>query len=199
MSTTQAPRKLRDAELTALKASSRLNEEGKTNLLRMTDHCELKRCFFHENDFRNTKLKFQEIDESGADKMNKEQVVKFYIEIGSDRGTDERIANNVFGIVDQDNDGLLNFSDFVLGTIFLRGASTEHEYSLMFDIIDVSGDKCISYDEMKKFMDKLTKLDASARGEDVSEVDLKKVTSDIFSQYGVKEDEKLSKEQFIEG
>ncbi|CAF1500095.1 unnamed protein product [Adineta ricciae] len=177
MSTTQAPRKLRDAELTALKASSRLNEEEIQNLFE----------------------KFQEIDESGADKMNKEQVVKFYIEIGSDRGTDERIANNVFGIVDQDNDGLLNFSDFVLGTIFLRGASTEHEYSLMFDIIDVSGDKCISYDEMKKFMDKLTKLDASARGEDVSEVDLKKVTSDIFSQYGVKEDEKLSKEQFIEG
>ncbi|CAF1539709.1 unnamed protein product [Adineta ricciae] len=65
--------------------------------------------------------------------------------------------------------------------------------------IDVSGDKCISYDEIKKFMDKITKLDATARGEDVSEVDLKKITSDIFSEYGVNEYEKLSKEQFIEG
>ncbi|CAF1537590.1 unnamed protein product [Adineta ricciae] len=92
MSTTQAPRKLRDAELTALKASSRLNEEEIQSLFE----------------------KFQAMDESGTDKMNKEQVVKFYIEIGSDRGTDERIANNIFGIVDQDNDDLLNFSEFVL-------------------------------------------------------------------------------------
>ena len=42
--------------------------------------------------------------------------------------------SNVFGIMDQNNGGLLDFSEFVLDTLFLNKVLRENEYSLMFDM-----------------------------------------------------------------
>ncbi|CAF1398678.1 unnamed protein product [Rotaria sordida] len=107
------------------------------------------------------------------------------------------LVDKVFTIFDTNEDGAIDFTEFIVGITVFREKALETRLERVFDIIDVSGDGYISFDEMLNFMSKVLIL---ADPQKRKNIDGKTLAAMVFTMFGLNNtSQKISKRQFVEG
>ncbi|UJR20163.1 hypothetical protein I4U23_023295 [Adineta vaga] len=175
MSNKQHSKKLQDSEIAVLKANSKLSEQ----------------------EIRELYESFQIGDENGTGKINKEQFCKYYKQlVGNEEGL-ALMVENVFAICDANHDGSIDFTEFVLASCMGNKNNPDSTLQFAFDMIDISGDQHVSFNEVTDFLEKGIKLGLSK--EEAAQLDVTQITSDIFALFGVDKGQKLNRQQFVDG
>ncbi|XP_062575207.1 hippocalcin-like protein 1 [Saccostrea cucullata] len=113
-------------------------------------------------------------------------------------GDASEFAKHVFRVFDQNDDGLLDFREFVCGfSVVLRG-SVDDKLSFSFQIYDINGNGFITRDEMKEVLSAMYKVEC-ALSADPTRDDPEERTDAIFNQMDINCDDNLSLEEFVQG
>ncbi|CAF0920944.1 unnamed protein product [Rotaria sordida] len=161
-----------DKQMTVLKANTELSEP------------EIQKFY---SDFKN---------ECPSGTMNKEQFYKFYKRILVSKEKDLSFVDNMFAVFDQNHDGSIAFSEFVLTLAMLKKRDLNGTLNFGFEMMDISGDGYISYDEMVDFLEKILRL---TDPEDKKDMNSKLLTIGIFNMFNLNKRQNISKKQFIDG
>ncbi|XP_022302315.2 neurocalcin homolog [Crassostrea virginica] len=112
-------------------------------------------------------------------------------------GDASEFAKHVFRVFDRNDDGRLDFREFICGfSVGLRG-SVEEKLKFSFRIYDVDGNGYISPEEMVEIFTAFEKTSSSCAPP--SRKDPREMTTSIFRKMDSNADRKLSLEEFIEG
>ncbi|CAF1019333.1 unnamed protein product [Adineta steineri] len=154
----------------------------------------------------STKLSDQEIREmfdefnkgGGSDgKITKEEFRKYYKKsVGSDDKAGI-LADNTFAAFDANHDGSINFTEFTFAIMAQNKTDLDSILNFSFEVMDVSGDGQLSFDELKTYLEKATIL-AVGQAE-AATIDQNEVAESIFQELKLNKTQKLNKEQFIQG
>lgn len=113
-------------------------------------------------------------------------------------GNASEFAKHVFRVFDQNDDGLLDFREFVCGfSVVLRGRM-EDKLEFSFQMYDINGNGFISREEMSEVLSAMYKVE-SFLSNALDHVDPEERTDSIFNQMDANCDDKLSLEEFIQG
>ncbi|OAD73555.1 hypothetical protein PHYBLDRAFT_168899 [Phycomyces blakesleeanus NRRL 1555(-)] len=69
-----------------------------------------------------------------------------------DRGDHEESVLKVFGILDRDNDGVINSEDLQQGLLLFGESATDEEIDIMIKAADVDGDGLLNFEEFLKIL-----------------------------------------------
>nr|XP_022300118.1 hippocalcin-like protein 1 [Crassostrea virginica] len=113
-------------------------------------------------------------------------------------GDASEFAKHVFRVFDQNDDGKLDFREFVCGfSLVLRGR-IEDKLKFSFEIYDINGNGYISREEMSEVLSSMYKVE-TALSNVLEREDPEERTDSIFNQMDINCDDRLSLEEFIEG
>ncbi|CAF1234581.1 unnamed protein product [Adineta steineri] len=126
-------------------------------------------------------------------KMDKKGFSKYYQKIKDESDKNGILCDHVFAVFDQNHDGTIDFREFLLAVALGTPADLDSHLDYVFEMCDISGDGHIDMKELTKF------LSASLTLVNQTDYDSKIMASDVFKKLGISEDQKLTKEQFING
>ncbi|CAF1445815.1 unnamed protein product [Adineta steineri] len=168
----------------------------------------------------STKLSEQELRENydefkqecPSGKLDKNKFTKMYNKMTNDSNS-ATIADLVFTAYDTNRDGKIDFSEFILALVLADKNDIDSKLALSFGMIDQSGDGQITYDELIEYlrlavsfqyyfyfvlMFAVSKLKLLGP-ENANEADPKLMAQGLFNMFGVDQDGKLNKTQFVDG
>ncbi|CAF1366114.1 unnamed protein product, partial [Rotaria sordida] len=129
-------------------------------------------------------------------RMHKNQFLKCskaFME-SEDEKTD--VPHVMFSVFDKNRDGTIDFSEFVLIIAMGNKEDLDSRLELVFEILDMSNDGRISYDEMMDFLEITKKYQATGS---VTNFVPETVAKDMFAMFDLNNEQKISKQQFVEG
>jgi len=152
----------------------------------------------------NTKFDDKQIQEWHASfirdnptgKLDKKSFVNAYREFYP-KGNPESYCKYAFATFDANNDGTIDFDEFILAIAVKGQGSVEDRLAAAFDLYDISGDGQIDQKELTNLITAM--YDLVGETNRAGDRDPKKRAADIIKQLDVTEDKKLSKQEFIAG
>ncbi|UJR06930.1 hypothetical protein I4U23_011219 [Adineta vaga] len=140
---------------------------------------------------------FQKGGGAGDGKITKDEFRRYYTKsIGSD-DEDGILAGNTFAAFDTNHDGSISFTEFVFAILAHNKTDLDSILDFSFEVMDISGDGQISFDELKSYLQKATVL-AVGYGK-ADEDDMNQTAENIFREFRLNKTQKLNKQQFIQG
>ncbi len=91
---------------------------------------------------------FKAIDKNGDGKLSKEEILEGYEEHFG-KHLDEDELDNLFGSVDIDGSGFIDYSEFIMATMNEKKNISEEKLKASFKTFDKDGNGTISHDEVK--------------------------------------------------
>jgi len=110
----------------------------------------------------------------------------------------EKLGNHIFRVYDLNNDGYIDFIEFLVVYHVMTEGSKEDVLGRIFRLFDVNGDGTISFKEMQRLVKDLYKLIVGqffAQQTDKTTPD--EIVKEVFKEMDKNEDKKISKEEFI--
>ncbi|CAF0931269.1 unnamed protein product [Rotaria sordida] len=148
------------------------------------------------DDIKNNYKAFLEDNPSG--RMDKKRFIHWYDLLKPDFDIKDEVAcENAFAAFDKNKDGTIDFKEFTTALAFLRPNTVEAHVDLFFQMYDVSGDGCLDCQELIDAFESIIYL--LALGKKTTPKSAKQMASEVFVMFGLNEDAKITKEQFIEG
>lgn len=129
-----------------------------------------------------------------AGRLSLEQFSKIY---GDFYGTSEaaRFAEHLFRTFDVNNDGTIDFREFICSLSITTRGNMEEKLRWAFDVYDVDSNGVISKDEITSIVKSINKMTGNVNSKMASEEHV----MDLFRQFDKNKDDLLSREEFIEG
>lgn len=112
---------------------------------------------------------FKAIDKNGDGKLSKEEILDGYEEHFG-KHLDEDELDSLFGSVDIDGSGFIDYSEFIMATMNEKKNISEEKLQAAFKTFDKDGNGTISADEVKDVLG-LANMDDSTVKEIISQVD----------------------------
>ncbi|CAF3662063.1 unnamed protein product [Rotaria sordida] len=109
---------------------------------------------------------------------------------------DEVACENAFAAFDKNKDGTIDFKEFTTALAFLGPNTVETHVDLFFQMYDISDDGCLDYQELIDAFESIIYLLALRKK--TAPKSAKQMASEVFAMFGLNDDAKISKEQFIE-
>jgi len=118
----------------------------------------------------------------------------------------EKLTNHIFRVYDSNNDGYIDFVEFMVVYHVMTQGSHEDVFGKIFRLFDVNGDGTISIQEMQRLVKDLYAL---VHGTTQDEISMTRKMRDgnkdewfgtatmVFKEMDTNEDKKISKEEFI--
>merc|ERR1719509_109723 len=100
----------------------------------------------------------------------------------------EKLTNHIFRVYDSNNDGYIDFVEFMVVYHVMTQGSIEDIYGKIFRLFDVNGDGTITIQEMQRLVKDLCELIRTTPDE---------IAMGVFKEMDTNEDKKISKEEFI--
>ncbi|CAF0854313.1 unnamed protein product [Rotaria sordida] len=152
----------------------------------------------------NTKYSEQEIRQWHArfihdcpnGKLDKKKFAEVYKQFYP-AGKADNFCKYAFDTFDTNNDGTIDFEEFLLAISATSQGNLDDRLAVAFDMYDISGDGQIDKGELTKLITAMYDLvgEANRKGDN----DPKKRAADIIGKIDVSGDKKLSKHEFIAG
>ncbi|CAF0913991.1 unnamed protein product [Adineta ricciae] len=130
-------------------------------------------------------------------RMDKKGFVKYYQEIKDEADTNGILCDHVFAVFDQNHDGTIDFREFLLAVAAGTPGDLDSHLDYVFEMCDVSGDGHLDAKELANFLS--ASLTIVGKTDQRDELDPKRLAGDVFRTLGISEDQKLTKEQFVNG
>ncbi|KAL4236839.1 hypothetical protein ACF0H5_005225 [Mactra antiquata] len=131
------------------KSSSSLNKDDVTKLHSLVkgklSEEEIQACYKAYQEGRNSKKN---------DELNRDEFKKVYSALFQCES--EELADHVFRSFDVNNDGHVNFQEFLLGLCLSGSSDAETKITWAFKVYDIDGDGTISWAEMRNIIQKKT-------------------------------------------
>ncbi|XP_071549157.1 frequenin-2 isoform X2 [Panulirus ornatus] len=114
------------------------------------------------------------------------------------QGDPTKFASLVFRVFDENNDGSIEFEEFIRALSITSRGNVDEKLLWAFKLYDVDNDGFITREEMYSIVDAIYQMVGQAPETDVENAPQKRVDQ-IFSQMDKNHDEKLTLEEFKEG
>ncbi|CAF0888334.1 unnamed protein product [Adineta ricciae] len=152
----------------------------------------------------NTKYSEKEIREWHAGflrdcpsgKLDKKKFVEVYKQFYP-QGKADSFCKHAFATFDSNNDGTIDFDEFILAIAASSQGNLDDRLELAFDMYDISGDGQIDQKELTTLISAM--YDLVGETDRKGDKDPKKRAGDIIAKLDVGGDKKLSKQEFIAG
>jgi len=168
------------------KSSSQLSNKNLALLARNAD--------MDENQVKQYYAKFMKTGNPRTAKIEKAEFCQI-MQKCYPRTYKEELAEDIFRIYDLDNNGSVDFQEFlVIGTI-ISGGSNEEKLKQIFRIFDRDGDRSVSRAEMKGIVENLFHLIAESRREDKSP---KEMAEALMLEMDGDSDGSITEEELVE-
>ncbi|CAF1285886.1 unnamed protein product [Rotaria sordida] len=118
----------------------------------MNAFTQINMLYFEENGKKIRNIYAEFLQECPNGKMDKKAFIKFYKKIDETKGTDT-VCNGVFSVLDTDQNGTIDFGEFLLAVGILSPGDLDIRLDFMFDMCDVSND---GYVDKKEFSNWIT-------------------------------------------
>ncbi|CAF0801069.1 unnamed protein product [Didymodactylos carnosus] len=112
-------------------------------------------------------------------------------------GKAKEFCKYAFATFDRDNNGTIDFIEFMLAIALTQTGDLEQRLTLAFDMYDINGSGSIDKSEMTRVISAM--YDLVGETERKGERDPKHRASEIIKQFDVTGNKKLTKEEFIAG
>ncbi|CAF1268877.1 unnamed protein product [Rotaria sordida] len=111
------------------------------------------------------------------------------------QGKVDNFCKHAFATFDQNNDGRIDFDEFLLAVSATSQSNLDGRLSVAFDMYDISGDGFINKKELTKMITAMYDLvgETNRKGENAP----KRRATDLIARIDVNGDRKLSKHEFI--
>ncbi|XP_002128600.2 neurocalcin homolog [Ciona intestinalis] len=161
-------------------AKSKTRDEDCKQLESLTNFTpeELKKCY---DDFQQ---------ESTSGRMDRTKFDEFYKKFFN---RDPRFVDHLFRTFDFNNDGFINFREFVCGLSITTRGTPEEKLTWTFNVYDVNNDGTITRDEMLQIMRAIYAMNG------ISEPEQLKSGSDAFEGLDSNGDGLISVAEFVKG
>lgn len=168
--------------------ASKLSKDDLTNLKQST--------YFDRREIQQWHKGFLRDCPSGL--LSREEFVKIYKQFFP-FGTPEEFANHVFSVFDKDDNGTIDFREFITALSTTSRGTLEEKLVWAFQLYDLNHDGFISYDEMLTIVSSIYKMIGSMvklnEDEATPELRVKK----IFKLMDKNEDGHITLDEFREG
>ncbi|CAF4594280.1 unnamed protein product, partial [Rotaria sp. Silwood2] len=102
-----------------------------------------------------------------------------------------------FDTFDTNNDGTIDFNEFLLSVAATKGGDVDERLSMAFDLYDISDDQQVDQKELTKMITAMYELNGVA--DQGGKNSPKTRAAEIIASLDVSGDRKLSKQEFIAG
>ena len=131
--------------------------------------------------------------EHPSGKMNKQTFIR---ENQIIHGGDAELWDHLFTCMDSDNNGTIDFKEFIIAVSVGTKGSAEQKLKWAFSIYDIDKNGTIEYDEMLHLFKSISKMGASS---DTSTQDYSERCKRIFELMDVNGDGRLTLDEFMNG
>ncbi|KNC48167.1 calcium-binding protein NCS-1 [Thecamonas trahens ATCC 50062] len=130
--------------------------------------------------------------------LNQEEFQKIYRQFFP-YGTSSSFAEYVFNVFDADNNGSIDFKEFICALSVTSRGTLDQKLEWAFQLYDLDNDGYITRDEMLKIVDAIYKMVGNMVKLPEDEDTAEKRVDKIFRQMDKDVDERLTLEEFKEG
>ncbi|KAL5006261.1 hypothetical protein ScPMuIL_015067 [Solemya velum] len=138
---------------------------------------------------------FKKSCNKGKDHLDKAAFIRIYNSLFLGDGTE--FACNVFRTFDSNNDGLVDFHEFIVGLCVSGSSDVETKMEWAFRMYDQNGDGYITRDELQSVITAVYKMHLPMDMDDVSSP--KTLTKELFESLDSNKDDAISFSEFKEG
>ncbi|CAF3172069.1 unnamed protein product [Rotaria sp. Silwood2] len=128
-------------------------------------------------------------------RLDKKKFLEVY-EVFFPRGNSKAYCKYAFDTFDTNNDGTIDFNEFLLSVAATKGGNLDERLSAAFDLYDISDDQQVDQQELTKMITAIYDLNGV---EDDNNNNVKTRAAEIIASFDVSGDKKLSKQEFITG
>ncbi|CAF0879908.1 unnamed protein product [Rotaria sordida] len=133
----------------------------------------------------------------GSTTMNKEQFCKFYQELRPNENV-KRLSENIFRAFDSNGDHGISFSEFLIAYVSTTEAPLEDKLRYAFNVYDIDRNSSIDRAEILFILHAMFEL--LGMSDDTSrKFSYDQCADTIMKNLDVNEDQRISKEEFIQG
>jgi neuronal calcium sensor 1 len=140
-------------------------------------------------------FKEQFYDDCPTGKMTRDKFIEFYKLFRPNVKNIDGIARHCFIAFDQNNDGFVDFGEFLLAYVATTGSNPREKLNFVFDMYDKNNDKLLTGQELRQGIKTMIKL----LGMTEKSCDIDKCIDNIMVSLDQNNDNKISKKEFIEG
>ncbi|CCC70828.1 hypothetical protein NCAS_0F03440 [Naumovozyma castellii] len=170
---------------------------NKTSKLSKEDVTDLKQAtYFDRREIQQWHKGFLRDCPSGQ--LTREDFVRIYKQFFP-FGTPEEFANHLFSVFDRDNNGAIDFKEFITVLSTTSRGSLEEKLIWAFDLYDLNHDGYITYDEMLTIVTSVYKMMGSMVKLKADEATPELRVSKIFRLMDKDEDGYITLDEFKEG
>ncbi|CAF3761253.1 unnamed protein product [Rotaria sp. Silwood1] len=133
----------------------------------------------------------------GSKTMNKEQFCKFYQELRPTENV-KRLSENVFRAFDLNGDHGISFSEFLIAYVATTEAPLEHKLRYAFNVYDLDHNSMIDRAEVLFILRAMFQL-LGMNDNELNKYSYEQCADTIMKTLDINEDQRISKEEFIQG
>lgn len=150
---------------------------------------------FSSEEIKEWHREYRKSLKSGKKELTKEEFKKVYNSLFAGDASD--FAENVFRTFDLDQDGKVDFKEFITGLSESGSSKLQRKLRWAFRMYDINGTGYITWEEMRHIIAAIFKMTDSVFSQELSTPD--KLTDKIFHEFDIDRDGVLGYNEFCEG